>query len=551
MSIGAAGTKWTGSNGFGVPGYNPNSILTKELIDDPVQAIAFLKAIAHRESGRGNNLTEAQWLQAHRMFKLGSADAFLNETGPAVPLVVADATGATGAGLVRRALAHIGQKYVNILVPKDDANWQGPWDCAEFISWLVYQEGGFLYGCTDDEARPDRAEAYTGAWKNDLISKGIAVSVEQAANTVGGILLRYPPGPGKMGHIAVCDGKGGTVEAKGARYGVVADRVDGRSWDAGILLPGFTYETPDETALKPVAAPSQLYRRGAPNMATETVMRLQKALTASGYDPGVIDGDFGPETEKAVLAFQQAEGLTVDGIVGPETAAALGVSLTGERGGSSAVAVTGKPAERSVPAGSGEGSTDALIGNILPDIIALFLRRTSMSLPAKPGENADAIRLLFINALQAVLSGEKVDARQVILTLLSDLAGVPKSQQTPVAIPGSQVSNDSLAKQLILLIDKLAAADPRQPVDPGKLGTVNGALGETIGKLLNGRKSAIGIIGAVLTGLLGSAPVDSVVGKLAAALPIFGGTSGMFLSIFLGIAAWGVLGKAEKWKDAG
>src|SRR5215510_2159107 len=76
ITIGAAGTIWTGANGFGVPGYDPNSMLTKAMLDDDSQAITLLKAIAGRESGRGNNLTEEQWRQAHKMFKLGSADNY-------------------------------------------------------------------------------------------------------------------------------------------------------------------------------------------------------------------------------------------------------------------------------------------------------------------------------------------------------------------------------------------------------------------------------------------------------------------------------------------
>ena len=51
MTIGAAGAKWTGDNGFGIPGYDPNAILTAEMVDDPAQAIAVMKAMARREAG--------------------------------------------------------------------------------------------------------------------------------------------------------------------------------------------------------------------------------------------------------------------------------------------------------------------------------------------------------------------------------------------------------------------------------------------------------------------------------------------------------------------
>jgi hypothetical protein len=54
----------------------------------------------------------------------------------------------------------------------------------------------------------------------------------------------------------------------------------------------------------------------------ERVKKLQTMLASLGY-PVKADGYFGKSTEKAVLAFQKAEGLEQDGIAGPETLEAL------------------------------------------------------------------------------------------------------------------------------------------------------------------------------------------------------------------------------------
>ena len=59
------------------------------------------------------------------------------------------------------------------------------------------------------------------------------------------------------------------------------------------------------------------------------VTLIQQKLKQYGYYDGTVDGIFGRETYQAVVWFQRKNGLTADGAVGPSTAAALGVTLTG------------------------------------------------------------------------------------------------------------------------------------------------------------------------------------------------------------------------------
>lgn len=59
----------------------------------------------------------------------------------------------------------------------------------------------------------------------------------------------------------------------------------------------------------------------------KTVREIQTKLKNWGYYDGAVDGDFGQKTFEAVKKFQQKNGIAVDGIVGPRTAEALGISL--------------------------------------------------------------------------------------------------------------------------------------------------------------------------------------------------------------------------------
>lgn len=59
------------------------------------------------------------------------------------------------------------------------------------------------------------------------------------------------------------------------------------------------------------------------------VSLVQQKLKQYGYYDGAVDGVFGKETYNAVVWFQEKNGLKADGAVGPSTAAALGITITG------------------------------------------------------------------------------------------------------------------------------------------------------------------------------------------------------------------------------
>ena len=231
----------------------------------------------------------------------------------------------TGNEIINLGNKHIGEKYIlGSQVPKNNKSWKGPWDCAEFVTWIIFQLSGTLYGCNNDLGSPAVADAYTGYWRNDAEIKGKIITVDQAAKTPGAAILRVPA-VGLTGHIVISDGNGGTVEAHSHVAGVINSVVNGRRWDFGILVPGFSYD--QQPTVKYIPPDYTMYRYTLPEMVGSKIGQIQRALKAAGFDPHGIDNIFGPATLKAVEAFQQANDLVVDGEVGRDTAEALGINL--------------------------------------------------------------------------------------------------------------------------------------------------------------------------------------------------------------------------------
>ena len=67
----------------------------------------------------------------------------------------------------------------------------------------------------------------------------------------------------------------------------------------------------------------------------DEVIQIQTKLKRWGYYNGNIDGIYGSQTQEAVRYFQRKNGLTVDGIAGPKTLVAMGITSSSSSSSSS------------------------------------------------------------------------------------------------------------------------------------------------------------------------------------------------------------------------
>ena len=112
------------------------------------------------------------------------------------------------------------------------------------------------------------------------------------------------------------------------------DRLDWSGFARGYNGPAYRKNAYHTKLAKAYDAALRLLREQAPEKlpSAATMLRMgsqgarvrevQQLLRRAGHAV-TVDGDFGPSTKKAVIAFQKASKITVDGVVGPKTFDAL------------------------------------------------------------------------------------------------------------------------------------------------------------------------------------------------------------------------------------
>lgn len=93
---------------------------------------------------------------------------------------------------------------------------------------------------------------------------------------------------------------------------------------------------------------------------------IQGDLRSVGCYAGAEDGIVGPETDAAIMAFQRASGLTVDGVLGPDTAKALETDASSGRKVCDAAAATTTTAAAATTTANGVApcTATALLGGL-------------------------------------------------------------------------------------------------------------------------------------------------------------------------------------------
>lgn len=305
----------------------------------------------------------------------------------------------------------------------------------------------------------------------------------------------------------------GPTEARGGKF--VADHVfdqghvDSQLGTAVILHAMMS----QDSSITLDDSPSIVPRSEPDEDVASSVLLMQQTLNKLGANPPLDeDGISGPKTKAAVSQFQQQHALEDTGLLDGTTIAAI------TRAGVQPVQ-----------------TANVDLSQILRRLegLAQLLQGAGASPGAAPSGGTTS-------GGTTVATNDPISLLERLFSLVNKTAPTPGTTAQTNPVPVDQL------KPVLDLLGVLLNKDGK-PV----LGQVNGALGQTIGNLLNGKKTALGIGGSLITALLSAVTASpnagglaGLFGTIASAVP---GLSQFALPISLALTAWGVLGKMEKW----
>ncbi len=155
-----------------------------------------------------------------------------------------------------------------------------------------------------------------------------------------------------------------------------------------------------------------------------------------------------------------------------------------------------------------------------------------------------------------VVTNNTDEILKVLIKMLESGAPTPTPAVTDEGKASSPLVNLAvLLRNLGQRLEGVPVILPKDSAATNVLTPVNGALGSTLGKLLDGRKTGLGIIGALASTLLapttdGGTAATSPLGELIPLLAAIPGLSSIMMPISLALLGWGLLGKVDKYVRA-
>lgn len=175
-------------------------------------------------------------------------------------------------------------------------------DCSGLFVWAYKQHGEKIYHGSNTIF--SKYTSATGSLVGEVdILPGTAVFLVE---------------DGRRTHIGLYIGDGAVIEARGTKTGVIESDLS--EWDEWGTLAAVDY-----TGMEPDVVVIDTLKPLKQGDSGLTVKWLQEQLLHAGEGVGEkgADGIFGRSTKAAVESFQRKNGLTVDGIAGKQTLAAL------------------------------------------------------------------------------------------------------------------------------------------------------------------------------------------------------------------------------------